>query len=158
MPNCSMSFLQDRPGVFNSALGGSWTVVKFTHRFILTSMYDHVCIYIMIIVIVIVVYNCKYIIHYSIDINRCTLGILRTLHDIQWYRSHRQRHWIYIYYINIWGFIKKKRPFRHLLVADRILRAWYRGIKNAGSRKRRKGERKTYHITILYTQISCMYL
>ena len=69
-PNCSMSFLQDRPGVFNSALGGSWTVVKFTHRFVITScMIMYVYYYIMIIVIVIVVYNCKYIIQYSIDIN-----------------------------------------------------------------------------------------
>ncbi len=34
---------------------------------------------------------------------------------------------------------KKPRPFRHLFVADRILRAWYRGIKNAGSRKRAQG-------------------
>ncbi len=24
-----------------------------------------------------------------------------------------------------WGFIKKKRPFNHLFLADRILRAWY---------------------------------
>ncbi len=38
----------------------------------------------------------------------CTLGILRTLHDIQWYRSHRQRHWIYyILYQYIYIYICK---------------------------------------------------
>ena len=47
--------------------------------------------------------------------------------------------------IPIWGFIKKPRPFNHIFGGDRILRAWYRGIKNAGPG--RKGERKTHHIT-----------
>ena len=39
----------------------------------------------------------------------------------------------------IWGFIKKPRPFNHIFGGDRILRAWYRGIKNAGPRKRAQG-------------------
>ena len=49
---------------------------------------------------------------------------------------------------------KKPRPFRHLFVADRILRAWYRGIKNAGSRKRAQGRAQDipYHHSI-YTNI-----
>ena len=47
---------------------------------------------------------------------------------------------------------KKPRPFRHLFVADRILRAWYRGIKNAGSRKRAQGRAQDipYHHTIYW--------
>ena len=36
---------------------------------------------------------------------------------------------------SIWGFIKKPRPFNHIFGGDRILRAWYRGIKNAGPHK-----------------------
>ena len=39
----------------------------------------------------------------------------------------------------IWGFIKKPRPFNHIFGGDWILRAWYRGIKNAGPRKRAQG-------------------
>ena len=31
------------------------------------------------------------------------------------------------------------RPFNHIFEGDRILRAWYRGIKNAGPRKRAQG-------------------
>ena len=42
---------------------------------------------------------------------------------------------IYIYII----FIKKTRLFNHIFGGDRILRAWYRGIKNAGPRKRAQG-------------------
>ena len=34
---------------------------------------------------------------------------------------------------------KKNRPFNHIFGGDRILRAWYRGIKNAGPRKRAQG-------------------
>ena len=41
---------------------------------------------------------------------------------------------------------KKPRPFNHIFGGDRNLRAWYRGIKNAGPARGRKGERKTYHI------------
>ena len=37
------------------------------------------------------------------------------------------------------GFIKKHRPFNHIFGGDRIFRAWYRGIKNAGPRKRAQG-------------------
>ena len=33
------------------------------------------------------------------------------------------------------GIYKKPRPFEHIFGGDRILRAWYRGIKNAGPRK-----------------------
>ena len=39
----------------------------------------------------------------------------------------------------MWGFYKKPRPFNHIFGGDRILRAWYRGIKNAGPRKRAQG-------------------
>ena len=34
---------------------------------------------------------------------------------------------------------KTLRPFNHIFGGDRILRAWYRGIKNAGPRKRAQG-------------------
>ena len=34
---------------------------------------------------------------------------------------------------------KKPRPFNHIFGGDRILRAWYRGIKNAGPRRRAQG-------------------
>ena len=37
------------------------------------------------------------------------------------------------------GIYKKPRPFNHIFGGDRILRAWYRGIKNAGPRKRAQG-------------------
>ena len=37
------------------------------------------------------------------------------------------------------GIYKKTRPFNHIFGGDRILRAWYRGIKNAGPRKRAQG-------------------
>ena len=48
-----------------------------------------------------------------------------------------------IYYSGIY---QKTRPFNHIFGGDRILRAWYRGIKNAGPPRGHKGERKTYHI------------
>ena len=41
--------------------------------------------------------------------------------------------------IGTWGFIKKNRPFNHIFGGDRILRAWYRGINNAGPRKGAQG-------------------
>ena len=34
---------------------------------------------------------------------------------------------------------KKPRPLNHIFGGDRILRAWHRGIKNAGPRKRAQG-------------------
>ena len=37
------------------------------------------------------------------------------------------------------GIYKKPRPFNHIFGGDRNLRAWYRGIKNAGPRKRAQG-------------------
>ena len=37
------------------------------------------------------------------------------------------------------GIYKKPRPFNHIFGGDRILRAWYRGTKNAGPRKRAQG-------------------
>ena len=37
------------------------------------------------------------------------------------------------------GIYKKTRPFNHIFGGDRNLRAWYRGIKNAGPRKRAQG-------------------
>ena len=37
------------------------------------------------------------------------------------------------------GIYKKTRPFNHIFGGDRILRAWHRGIKNAGPRKRAQG-------------------
>ena len=37
------------------------------------------------------------------------------------------------------GIYKKPRPFNHIFGGDRISRAWYRGIKNAGPRKRAQG-------------------
>ena len=37
------------------------------------------------------------------------------------------------------GIYKQNRPFNHIFGGDRILRAWYRGIKNAGPRKRAQG-------------------
>ena len=42
---------------------------------------------------------------------------------------------------SIWymGIYKKNRPFNHIFGGDRIFRAWYRGIKNAGPRKRAQG-------------------
>ena len=50
------------------------------------------------------------------------------------------------------GFIKKNRPFNHIFGGDRILRAWYRGIKNAGPRKRAQGRAQDtpYHIISPY--------
>ena len=55
---------------------------------------------------------------------------------------------------------KKPRPFRHLFVADRILRAWYRGIKNAGSRKRAQGRAQDipYHHTIYTYKYHVLYM
>ena len=41
---------------------------------------------------------------------------------------------IYYFYIRIYK--KKSGVFNYLFVADRILRAWYRGIKHAGPHKR----------------------
>ena len=43
--------------------------------------------------------------------------------------------------IHVWymGIYKKPRPFNHIFGGDWILRAWYRGIKNAGPRKRAQG-------------------
>ena len=74
-------------------------------------------------------------------------------------------------YLSVWnhqlGFIvchmriyKKPRPFRHLFVADRILRAWYRGIKNAGSRKRAQGRAQDipYHHTIYTYKYHVLYM
>ena len=37
------------------------------------------------------------------------------------------------------GIYKKNPPFNHIFGRDRILSAWYRGIKNAGPRKRAQG-------------------
>ena len=37
------------------------------------------------------------------------------------------------------GIYKKPCPFNHIFRGERILRAWYRGIKNAGPRKRAQG-------------------
>ena len=51
-------------------------------------------------------------------------------------------------------FKKKQRPFNHIFGGDtpsRMLRAWYRGIKNAGPRKRAQGRVQDipyHHITI----------
>ena len=46
------------------------------------------------------------------------------------------------------GIYEKPRPFNHIFGGDRILRAWYRGIKNAGPRKRAQGRaRDTPYIT-----------
>ena len=58
----------------------------------------------------------------------------------------------------IWGFIKK--PGLSVTYSWQI-GFWERDIeasKMQGRARGRKGERKTYHITILYIQISCMYL
>ena len=49
---------------------------------------------------------------------------------------------IYMYTVHMYvymGIYKKPRPFNHIFGGDRILRAWYRGIKNAGPRKRAQG-------------------
>ena len=54
------------------------------------------------------------------------------------HKSEYNQH-IYIYIHIYWGFIKKLLPFNHIFGGDRILRAWYRGIKNAGPRKRAQG-------------------
>ena len=50
------------------------------------------------------------------------------------------------------GIYKKPRPFNHIFGGDRILRAWYRGIKNAGPRKRAQGRAQDtpYHIISPY--------
>ena len=50
------------------------------------------------------------------------------------------------------GIYKKTRPFNHIFGGDRILRAWYRGIKNAGPRKRAQGRAQDtpYHIISPY--------
>ena len=56
-------------------------------------------------------------------------------------------------------FTKKTRPFNHIFGQDRILRAWYRGIKIPQGRARgRKGERKTYRITRMFISIYDMML
>ena len=50
------------------------------------------------------------------------------------------------------GIYKKPRPSNHIFGGDRILRAWYRGIKNAGLRKRAQGRAQDipyHHITII---------
>ena len=50
------------------------------------------------------------------------------------------------------GIYKKPRPFNHIFGGDRILRAWYRGIKNAGPRKRAQGRAQdTPYITSYIT-------
>ena len=51
-------------------------------------------------------------------------------------------------YLLIYGdFYQKSRPFNHIFGGDRILRAWYRGVKNAGPRKRaqRRAQDTPYH-------------
>ena len=50
------------------------------------------------------------------------------------------------------GIYKIPRPFNHIFGGDRILRAWYRGIKNAGPRKRAQGRAQDtpYHIMSPY--------
>ena len=56
--------------------------------------------------------------------------------------------WLYKYM----GIYKEPRPFNHIFGGDRILRAWYRGIKNAGPRKRAQGRAQDtpYHIISPY--------
>ena len=49
---------------------------------------------------------------------------------------------------------KKKRPFNHIFGRDRILRAWYRGIKNAGPRKRAQGRAYIVHV-ICNVRLKC---
>ena len=69
---------------------------------------------------------------------------IKHIHDGPW------RHiYIYIYM----GIYKKPRPFNHIFGGDRILRAWYRGIKNAGPRKRAQGRAQDtpYHIISPWT-------
>ena len=60
--------------------------------------------------------------------------------------SHRTHTWLNVKHhppmvdqISHVGIYKKPRPFNHIFGGDRILRAWYRGIKNSGPRKRAQG-------------------
>lgn len=52
-------------------------------------------------------------------------------------------------------FTKKKRPFNHIFGADKILRACFRGVKNAGPRKLSQG--RAQDIRYLYFYI-CIYI
>ena len=52
--------------------------------------------------------------------------------------NHDKPIWYGIGHEPIWGFIKNP-SFNHIFGRDRILSAWYRGIKNAGPRKRAQG-------------------